>query len=123
MRKSQEECLEDGGQWDADHEVCSLDLEWDSGMRTQATRISSGMFTIAGAILTVPIITSPIGIPLLVYGIARQLLPDQSGYAAAIALMVSVLFWGLLAFVLIQVAGIIPEILNTLQGFTRMFGA
>lgn len=115
MKTTREECEESGGQWDKDVEVCSTDLDWETESMRQTTRVSSGIFMIAGAILIVPLYTSPLGVPLIIYGITRQLLPRESGYSVAITLAVTVIFYAVLIIGALQLVSIIPDPQSVLE--------
>lgn len=73
MYESEEECVNDGGEWNEKAEACSLDFRDDDN---ESRELVGAVIMLAGAVLFVPIVTIPIGFPVFVYGLSRVLFED-----------------------------------------------
>lgn len=115
--RDKQECKEEGGVWEKSKEICSLDMEFEDTGQALSQETFDGdkqinSVIIAGAILTAGIITSPIGVPLLVYGISRMTWKEDTVIPLILATIVIIAYGVGIYFLGSQV---IPDLLTQIQ--------
>ena len=92
-----QDCEDDGGVWDDAKEVCSLDIDHNFGavgteedLSTDTSRISPSLIILAGAVLCVPLLTAPLGLSLIIWGVGLYFFPDRRVATFLVAILLAI---------------------------------